>query len=417
MIDWGIAEEEPSIIKVIGVGGGGGNAVNHMYKTGIRGVEFLICNTDYQHLLYSPVPSKLQIGYSITEGRGAGGRPEIGRQAAEDSFDLIKSALNGKTKMLFITTGMGGGTGTGAAPIIAKIARDLDILTVGIVTYPFELEGPVRKKIADKGIEELKKNVDALIVIYNERLMEKHINLPYTKAFAYVDNICASAARGIAEIITISGNVNVDFEDVKNIMKNCGTALVGMAVEGGENRAFRAIKSALDSPLIMDSDILGAENILLNIVYGSREVTLKEVKIMSDYIREKANSEVDIKVGQSFDQRLEDKISVTVIATYLKNNKEREEEIKQDKKIRFDLVLDKTEADSLPANNDLYKCKFQLEIENEPVPPPMEQKKEDIPSQIQKEPGQKKEKLSLIEYIKKLIEEFKIWMRDEQDKF
>ena len=317
MIDWGLPEHESSIIKIIGVGGGGGNAVNYMYNSGIKGVDFIICNTDNQHLLQSPIPRKIQIGYSMTSGRGVGGNPEMGRRAAQDSIIQVREAIESKTKMLFIATGMGGGTGTGAAPVIAKMAKEMDLLTVGIVTYPFDHEGPLRKQVADAGIEEMKKYVDALIVIYNQRLMDTHLRLPFTKAFAFVDNVCATAARGIAEIITVSGQMNLDFDDVNAIMKNCGTAMFGSAVGEGEGRALKAIRAALHSPLLKDKDIRGAQNILLNLSYGTHEILLEEIKIITEYIRKEVGREVNIKLGYCQDERLGDKLSITIIATYI----------------------------------------------------------------------------------------------------
>lgn len=322
MIEWGIPEQEPSIIKVIGVGGGGGNAVNYMYNAGIKGVDFIICNTDNQHILRSPIPAKIIIGNRTTHGRGVGGNPVLGREAALDSIEEIRKSLEGKTKMLFITSGMGGGTGTGAAPVIAQVAQDMGLLTVGIVTYPFDHEGPKRKQIADEGIEEMSKYVDALIVIYNQRLMEQHLNLPFSKAFAYVDNVCLTAAKGIAEIITVSGDMNVDFEDVKAIMKNCGTAIFGSAVAEGENRAIKAVEAALHSPLLKDKDIRGAKHILLNLSCDRQDILMEEVKSITEHIWKEVGKEVDIKLGYCKDDKLGDKISVTIIATYF-NNREK----------------------------------------------------------------------------------------------
>ena len=259
---------ESSIIKVIGLGGGGGNAVNYMFQQGIKGVEFLVCNTDRQALDNSLITQKIQIGNNLTGGRGVGGDPEKGMQAALENIDDVKRILENNTKMLFITTGMGGGTGTGAAPIVAKLAKEMDILTVGIVTYPFDGEGPKRKKIAEEGIAELRKYVDALITIHNEKLLEIFNDEGVTQAFGHADNVLATAAKGIAEIITVPGILNVDFADVKAVMKNSGSAIMGSAIVEGEDRAQKAIEEALNSPLLREQNIKGAKHILLNISYS-----------------------------------------------------------------------------------------------------------------------------------------------------
>ena len=363
MIDWGLAEQEPSIIKVIGVGGGGGNAVNFMYKAGIKGVDFIICNTDNQHLLRSPIPTKIQIGYTMTAGRGVGGNPDLGRKAAEDNIDEIKTAIDSKTKMLFITSGMGGGTGTGAAPVIARLAQEMDLLTVGIVTYPFDHEGPKRKQIADEGIEEMRKYVDAMIVIYNQRLMEMHLSLPFTKAFAFVDNVCATAAKGIAEIITVAGDMNVDFEDVKTIMKNSGTAMFGSAIGEGENRAVKAVESALHSPLLKDKDIRGAQHILLNLSFGTREILMEEVKLITEYIWAEVGTDVDIKLGHCHDEKLADKLSVTLIATSFDNKVAPAEPKPQNNRVVLSLNQDE------PVKNEPRPQKARVE----PAPRPVRQ--------------------------------------------
>ncbi|MGZ5304932.1 MAG: cell division protein FtsZ, partial [Bacteroidia bacterium] len=247
-LQFDIPKANSSIIKVIGVGGGGGNAVNHMYQQGIKGVDFMICNTDSQALDLSPIPNKIQIGNNLTEGRGAGSDPEVGRKAAQESIEEIKAVLANNTKMIFVTAGMGGGTGTGAAPVIAKIAKEMGILTVGIVTSPFIFEGPRRRSKAEEGLENLKKNVDTLLVINNERVREMYGNFPFAAAFAHADNILTTAAKGIAEIITVPGYINVDFEDVKTVMANSGVAIMGSGIAEGEDRARKAVESALDSP-------------------------------------------------------------------------------------------------------------------------------------------------------------------------
>ena len=268
--------DKSSIIKVIGVGGGGGNAVNHMYSEGIQGVDFFICNTDAQALEKSPIINKVQIGSSLTEGRGAGSNPEIGRKAAEESIQDIMESLGVNTQMVFVTAGMGGGTGTGAAPVIAKAARDRGILTVGIVTTPFMFEGNKRCTAAFHGIEEIRDSVDSLLVVSNDRIKEIYGNLPISKAFGYADNILATAAKGIAEIITIAGSINVDFEDVKTAMTDSGVSIMGMGTSEGDDRAMRALSQALNSPLLDDNKIQGASDLLVNISYGVEEATMDE---------------------------------------------------------------------------------------------------------------------------------------------
>lgn len=317
-----IIKDKPSIIKVIGVGGGGSNAVNHMYHQGIKGVEFLVCNTDAQALEISPVPNKIQLGPSLTEGRGAGSIPEVGKKAAMENIDEIKALLSKNTKMLFVTAGMGGGTGTGAAPIIAGIAKEMGILTVGIVTVPFSHEGRKRKTQADLGIEELKKNVDALLIICNDKLREIHGNLQMSKAFAQADDILTIAAKSIAEIITVTMQVNVDFADIETVMKDSGVAIMGAATADGEQRAIRAAEQAIDSPLLNDNHIEGARYILLNITSGDCEATMDEVGEITEYIQTQAGQTADIIMGIGTDATLGDKIGVTIIATGFKSNNE-----------------------------------------------------------------------------------------------
>lgn len=314
-----VPEQEESIIKVIGVGGGGSNAVNHMCRQGIHGVEFVICNTDLQDLRRSPVKYRVQIGKELTEGLGAGSLPERGRQAAEESLDYIRSILEPNTRMAFITAGMGGGTGTGAAPIIAKLARELGILTVGIVTIPFSFEGRRRVEQAMAGVDELAKHVDALLIICNDKLRDIYGNLKLSKAFEMADNVLTIAAKSIAEIITVKGRVNVDFADVDVVMRNSGVALMGAGEAEGENRALDAIKMALESPLLNCSDIRGASNILLNMLYGNREVTIGEQTLITDYVRKLVGQDVDMIWGYGLDESLEDKLRVAIIATGFHN--------------------------------------------------------------------------------------------------
>ncbi|WP_158989476.1 cell division protein FtsZ [Mucilaginibacter sp. L196] len=334
-------KEKSSIIKVIGVGGGGGNAVNHMYKQGITGVDFIICNTDAQALELSPIPNKVQLGASLTEGMGAGSIPEVGKNSAIENIDDIKQMLGSNTKMLFITAGMGGGTGTGASPIIAKAARELDILTVGIFTTPFSFEGKRRKMQADAGMEELKKYVDSFLVISNDRLRQIFGNLTLGSAFAQADNILTTAAKGIAEIITLPGYINVDFKDVRTVMKDSGVSIMGSATGEGENRALKAVEGALSSPLLKDNEIEGARYILLNISSGTTEVTMDEVSIITDYIQEEAGLAADLIWGNCVDENLGDKISVTIIATGFQTKDEREKE-NSSKKIVSMLVPENT---------------------------------------------------------------------------
>ena len=311
-----IPAHHKSIIKVIGVGGGGSNAVNHMYNQGIKGVEFIVCNTDLQALQSSPVPNKLQIGTTLTEGLGAGANPEVGRNAAIESKEEIRDLLSDNTKMVFITAGMGGGTGTGAAPVIARVAKDLDILTVGIVTHPFKFEGYKKGAIAEEGILELKENCDTVLVILNDKLREIYGNLPVTKAFAEADNILTTAAKGIAEIITVSGYVNVDFEDVKTVMKDSGAAVMGSATIAGDERALKAAQQAIASPLLNNTDIHGAKKILLSITSGENaELQMDELSDITDFIQQEAGDEADVIFGHGVDPDLQDSINVTVIAT------------------------------------------------------------------------------------------------------
>lgn len=312
--------ELSSIIKVIGVGGGGGNAVNHMHTQGIQGVDFLICNTDKQALDMSPVPVKLQLGATLTEGLGAGSIPQKGNEAAQENIEEIRELLGTRTKMLFVTAGMGGGTGTGAAPVIARVAREMGILTVGIVTMPFQWEGRKRKNQAAEGIEEMRQSVDTLLVINNDRLRDLYGNLDMDEAFAHADNVLSTAARGIAEIITKSGKVNVDFEDVRTVMTGSGVAIMGMAEAEGEDRAIRAAQEALASPLLNDNDIKGAKYVLLNMALGDRAISMDEMNEVTDHIQDAAGSTADVIWGYCTDETLGDKIRVTVIATGFNKN-------------------------------------------------------------------------------------------------
>lgn len=310
-----LPKDKSSIIKVVGVGGGGGNAVNHMYREGINGVDFFICNTDAQALENSPIPNRIQIGNALTEGRGAGSNPEVGRKAAEENIKEIIESLGVNTQMVFVTAGMGGGTGTGAAPVIAKAAKDLGILTVGIITTPFSFEGGRRCDAAFHGIEEMRESVDSLLVISNDRIKEIYGNLPISKAFGYADNVLTTAAKGIAEIITIAGSINVDFEDVKTAMSNSGVSIMGMGLSEGDDRAMRAVNQALNSPLLDDNKIQGASDLLVNISYGDEEATMDEYAAINEFLQSQAGRDATLKCGLCFDSSLGNAISVTVIAT------------------------------------------------------------------------------------------------------
>ena len=308
-------KSQSNTIKVIGVGGGGSNAVNHMFQQDIKGVDFVICNTDAQALENSSIPNKIQLGVNLTSGLGAGANPEVGEQAAKESIKEIQEMLNTQTKMVFITAGMGGGTGTGAAPIIAEIAKDMDILTVGIVTMPFQFEGRMRSKQAQAGIDELRNNVDSLIVINNNKLREVYGNLGFKAGFSKADEVLSTAARGIAEVITHHYKQNIDLHDAKTVLSNSGTAIMGSAKEEGTSRAKSAIVKALDSPLLNDNKITGAKNVLLLIVSGTNEVTLDEIGEINDFIQTEAGFEANIIMGIGEDKDLGDAIAVTVVAT------------------------------------------------------------------------------------------------------
>ena len=320
IVQFDFPTDSPKIIKVIGVGGGGGNAVNHMYREGIHDVTFVLCNTDNQALKDSPVPVKLQLG---KEGLGAGNRPARARKAAEESIEDIKNMLNDGTKMVFITAGMGGGTGTGAAPIIAQTAKEMDILTIGIVTIPFRWEGDKKIDQALDGVEEISKHVDALLVINNEKLSEIYSELSVDDAFDKADDTLSVAAKSIAEIITVKGYVNVDFADVESVMRDSGVALMGAAEAEGEGRAMEALTNALISPLLNSNDIRGASNILLNMLYGEKEVTMDEISLITDSLREKVGRNVNVIWGTGKDETLGDKLRVAVIATGFNNNRGR----------------------------------------------------------------------------------------------
>ena len=318
MMRFDMPKEQSSIIKVIGVGGGGSNAVNHMYRQGIKGVDFIVCNTDHQALDISPVPTKIPLGQSLTEGRGAGSIPEIGKNAAIENLDEIKDILAKNTKMIFVTAGMGGGTGTGAAPVIAQTARDMGILTVGIITVPFTFEGRKRRTQAEDGIEQMRDAVDTLLVINNDKLREMFGNLSLVNAFEQADDVLAIAAKGIAEVISVTGQINVDFNDVNTVMKDSGVAIMGSAEAEGDDRATKCVEQALSSPLLNDNNIEGATYVLLNITYGDKAVLMDEISDITDYIQEEAGSTADVIWGHGHDETLGEKLCVTIIATGFK---------------------------------------------------------------------------------------------------
>jgi cell division protein FtsZ len=365
-----LPKDQASIIKVIGVGGGGSNAVNHMYNQGITGVDFVICNTDAQALEQSPIPNKIQLGTTLTEGLGAGANPEVGKNAAIEDIEHIKAILENNTKMVFITAGMGGGTGSGAAPIIAETARELGILTVGIVTIPFSFEGRRRKQQADEALIELKKHVDTLLIINNDKLRMLHGNLKMGEAFSKADDILTIAAKGIAEIITVAGYINVDFEDVKTVMKGGGTAIMGSAEAEGENRAIDAVSKALSSPLLNDNEIKGANFILLNVTSGDDEITMDEIDEITDYIQNEAGYTAELIWGNGTDERLGNKVSVTVIATGFGENDDTTFDIgkKVEKKV-YDLSKDVPTNITQTVNDEVIENKTTEEINNEIAEP------------------------------------------------
>jgi len=310
-----LPKNKSNLIKVIGVGGGGSNAINYMFQQGINGVDFVVCNTDAQALNQSPVPIKIQLGATLTEGLGAGANPDIGAGAAQESYEDLKNLLNSQTKMIFITAGMGGGTGTGAAPVIARMAKELDILTVGIVTMPFQFEGKLRLEQAQKGLENIKSEVDSLVVINNNKLREVYGNLGFKAGFAKADEVLSKAARGIAEVITHHYTQNIDLKDAKTVLTDSGSAIMGSGTSSGTNRAQEAIVKALDSPLLNDNKITGSKNVLLLIVSGSEEITIDEIGEINDFIQSEAGNNTNIIMGVGEDENLENAISVTIIAT------------------------------------------------------------------------------------------------------
>jgi len=342
-ISFDLPKHQSNVIKVIGVGGGGSNAINHMFQQGIKGVDFVICNTDAQALQNSGVPNKIQLGVNLTEGLGAGANPDVGEQAAVESLEDIRRMLDTNTKMVFITAGMGGGTGTGAAPIIAKMAKELDILTVGIVTMPFQFEGKMRNEQAQRGIENLRAHVDSLIVINNNKLREVYGNLGFKAGFSKADEVLSTASRGIAEVITHHYTQNIDLRDAKTVLSNSGTAIMGSATASGQTRAQEAIMKALDSPLLNDNKITGAKNVLLLIVSGSQEITIDEIGEINDHIQTEAGYGANIIMGVGEDESLQESISVTIIATGFDIDQQNEISNTETKKVIHALEEDVTE--------------------------------------------------------------------------
>lgn len=363
-IEFDLPKNQSNVIKVIGVGGGGSNAINHMFQQGIKGVDFVICNTDSQALENSPVPIKIQLGVSLTEGLGAGANPEIGKDAAIESMEEIKTMLSTHTKMIFITAGMGGGTGTGAAPIIAKMAKELDILTVGIVTIPFQFEGKMRNEQAQLGVENLRRNVDSLIVINNNKLREVYGNLGFKAGFSKADEVLATASRGIAEVITHHYTQNIDLRDARTVLANSGTAIMGSATAVGSNRANDAINKALDSPLLNDNKITGAKNVLLLIVSGSEEITIDEIGEISDHIQNEAGHGANIIMGVGEDETLGNAISVTVIATGF-NAEQQNEIVNTEIKKIIHTLDDEQRAEQILVSKPGAKRIIEVEEENE----------------------------------------------------
>ncbi len=349
-LQFDIETHKDNVIKVIGVGGAGGNAVNYMYQKGIKDVDFVVINTDVQDLAKSPIPIKVQIGKNLTDGLGAGAVPDVGEKAAIEDLESVRKVLEGKTKMVFITAGMGGGTGTGAAPVIAKLAREMGILVVGIVTSPFQFEGRKRLSYAEQGIENMRQVVDSLIIINNNKLREVFGNLTYHQAFSKSDEILANAASSISEVITHNYKVNVDFRDVRTVLENSGTAIMGSAVGSGEDRAKMVIEEALDSPLLNDNNIKGAKNVLLLIVSGKSDFTLDEMNEINDYVQNAAGNTAEIILGIGKDERLEEEIGVTIIATgFPKDQQDMIANTKPDRKIHY-IIKENEIIDEVPTN-------------------------------------------------------------------
>ena len=378
-ISFDLPKNQSNVIKVIGVGGGGSNAINHMFQQGIKGVDFVVCNTDAQALQNSPVPNKIQLGLTLTEGLGAGANPEVGQQSAIESMEAIEKMLDTNTKMLFITAGMGGGTGTGAAPVIAQLAKERDILTVGIVTIPFQFEGKIRYEQAMNGVEKLRKQVDSLIVINNNKLREVYGNLGFKAGFSKADEVLATASRGIAEVITHHYTQNIDLRDAKTVLANSGTAIMGSSIAVGDDRAKEAIKNALDSPLLNDNKISGAKNVLLLIVSGTSEITLDEIGEINDFIQTEAGHNANIIMGVGEDETLGEGVAVTIIATGFDVEQQADIVNTEPKKIIHSL------EDEQKIVHDLSAKAISNIIVNEPIIETKAEVKEDIINPISDE--------------------------------
>ena len=428
-ITFDLPKNQSNVIKVIGVGGGGSNAINHMFQQGIRGVDFVICNTDAQALQNSGVPNKIQLGVNLTEGLGAGANPKVGEQSAVESYEEIKSMLDTNTKMVFITAGMGGGTGTGAAPIIAKMAKDLDILTVGIVTMPFQFEGKMRNEQAQKGIENLRSMVDSLIVINNNKLREVYGNLGFKAGFSKADEVLSTAARGIAEVITHHYTQNIDLRDAKTVLSNSGTAIMGSATASGQNRAQDAIRKALDSPLLNDNKITGAKNVLLLIVSGGHEITIDEIGEINDHIQDEAGYGANIIMGVGEDESLEESIAVTIIATGFHVDQQDEIVNTEAKRVIHSLEDDQNmEQDFSEREPAIIRPDIELKTEVEPEAPKVIKHTLDMEDETEKPQNlveDKKESTGmdlisttdLIKNIPVVYEEILALMDEEEDDF
>ena len=366
-ITFDLPKNQSNVIKAIGIGGGGSNAINYMFNQGIKGVDFVICNTDAQALNNSGVPNKIQLGVNLTEGLGAGANPEVGSQSAIESTEDIKGMLNVNTKMVFITAGMGGGTGTGAAPVIAKMAREMDILTVGIVTTPFSFEGKSRNEQAQKGIENLREHVDSLIIINNNKLREVYGNLGFKAGFSKADEVLSTAAKGIAEVITHHYTQNIDLKDANTVLSNSGTAIMGAATASGDGRAQEAIRKALDSPLLNDNKITGAKNVLLLIVSGDQEITIDEIGDINDHIQEQAGFGANIIMGVGEDLNLGDSVSVTIIATGFNADQQNEITNIEPEKIIHSLEEEDNLFNQKPLKNDISSKEIEEESEDKIV--------------------------------------------------
>jgi cell division protein FtsZ len=363
-----------SIIKVIGVGGGGCNAVNHMFEEGIKGVDYIICNTDSQAMDNSPVPIKIQLGTTLTEGRGAGNKPERGAEAARENYEDLKKVLGDNTKMLFIAAGMGGGTGTGAAPVIASLARELDILTIAVVTIPSPAEGNKRRAQAQEGIDKMAEFVDSMLVISNDRLHHIYGDLPASQAFKMADNIVSTAVKGVAEIITVHGNVNIDYTDVETVMQKSDVFIMGTGFATGEGRAMDAVNAALESPLLDSNDIFGTKNILLNIISGSEEIRIGEIGEIIESLQEKAGQDADIIWGNGYDERLGDKISVTILATGFDTNPNKElQPEKEVQNFNLDDDFEDAVAEQEPINEAAETINYDFYEEKPYEPEPEEE--------------------------------------------